>query len=331
MRRVLLTLVIIILASSIYIGYNWATTEDDDRGKASNMPETVQNGSNDEKNDNNHNENIQANSMTYEEYWNNLLEEFNEETHLLFNENNIHIIGFLHSTTLYSMNGQQMETTVTSHSYYFDELSEVEKDSFYDFHEYQEDYELNTDIKGMITYDESSKKYSFYQTNGTREQSPILIRSRSSESVDDLKKVLDELEAPKVKEYNEEAFMDLIGMDMSHLLAFQLDDPAINLDGIDLLKYEGETELTIYYEIDIDGELDYTSINIKEASDFENHGEAIELNNGLTIYLIDKAKSIYGFTENDYDYLVTFFDDKSNNLAEKESILELLNVPLLKK
>lgn len=49
MRRVLLTLVIIILASSIYIGYNWATTEDDDRGKASNMPETVQNESNDEK------------------------------------------------------------------------------------------------------------------------------------------------------------------------------------------------------------------------------------------------------------------------------------------
>src|SRR5699024_11515702 len=99
------------------------------------MTATVPNGSNDEKNDNNHNENIQANSMTYEEYWNNLLEEFNEETHLLFNENNIHIIGFLHSTTLYSMNCQQMETTVNSNSYYFYEFSEVEKDIFYDLNE----------------------------------------------------------------------------------------------------------------------------------------------------------------------------------------------------
>src|SRR5690625_1958280 len=194
MRQVLLTIVLIIIATSIYIGYKWVTFDHEGAKEDAKTEETVQKESNDEDDDNDSN---QSDAMTYDEYWSNLLKDFNKRTHLLFNEVNFHIVGFLHTTDLFSMHGENMETTVTGHVYRFDDQGETDSDSFTDNHDVNKDYALNEDIKGVITYDNSSRKFSFVQTNGKENEDPIRISSRESDSVEDLQEVLDSLEPPE--------------------------------------------------------------------------------------------------------------------------------------
>lgn len=337
MKKVFLTIVLIVIASSIYIGYQWATFDHEEAEKDPKTEAPAQQDSNDNENDEKDKKDekdvqlSQSESVAYDDYWKSLIDDFNEQTHLLFNEDDFHIMGFLQDVVLFSTVGENGKTTVTEHSYQFDEQGEPESDIFYELNDVKEEYDINKDIKGLIVEKDHSPKYSFIQTNGSEDKAAIQIENRESESIEDFKKMLDKLDFPEEKQYTEEAFIDLIEVDVDDLIAFNLDHEDITLNGIDIFKYKGQTDVTIYYIFTVEDKEIMVSIRIEDDPGTGSTEDPIQLDNGLTVYPMDLSQSVYTFTDQGFKYVVTFVDDKTIDSELLEGYLEHLNVPLLSK
>jgi len=326
MKKIFLTIALIVLASSIYIAYKWVSF---DEGGATNQTKSEEKKQVDDVSSEPHIG--ESKSRAHDEFWNDILKGFNEQTHLLFNEESFHILGFKNNISLFSILDENMETTVTSHTHHFDDQGQPVSETFNEAYGVKEEYELNQDIKGIISYSDESEEYSFIQTDNKYGDFPMIISNSDIKSIEEFKDILDNLNLPEEKQYSEEEFIDLVDMNLDDLLAFNLDAEGINLNGMDIFKYDGKAEITIYYEIDIDGEEIFTSISINETINSELPGQAIELDNGRTLNLLSEEYANYVFTENGYDYNVTFLDKETDKLDKKEAILEHLNVPLFNK
>jgi len=317
MKRVFLTIVLIVIASSIYIGYKWATFDhegkDNDTGNESAQSQEVE----------------ASDSKVYDQFWSNLVNGLSERSHLLLNEDDFHLMGFNDNVSLFSMNGDNLELSVTSHSYEFDDQGKAKSSMFYDFYDVEEDYDLSEDIKGIITLDKDLDEYSFMQTNQAINDNPIMVTIQDLEHIEDFKEVLDNLDIPEQKEYTEDEFIDLIDIEVNDLLAFNLDQADLELRGFDIFKYRGKSDLMIFYKATVDEEDISVHLQIEKDPGMDREDEAIELDNGRTIYLIDSSYPVYYFTDSGYRYEISFTDADDIDQEAKESLLEHLNVPLL--
>src|SRR5699024_1398094 len=295
MKNVFLTILLIIITSSIYIGYKWVTV---DEKPEKNVKVEVANDNDDEL--------IieeQASSI-YEDLFDEILQALNEQSHLIQGEN-VHIISLLDKTDLISnLNIDGQDVSISAHTYSFDDVREpVNEDVFNQYYTKESDYDVNDEIEGIIAYDEVFEEYVFLQTNRKQIDYPLSIQLRGSEKAEEIIDILEEIELKEEREITkEEMFADYINMDIDNLYAFNLDNDDIELRLVDIFKFNGEASLNLQYNFQIDGEEVSGVLEIREARNVHLSGKELTLDNRRTVYKTEADYIEYRFVDQGYEY-----------------------------
>lgn len=316
MRKVMLTIVLIIVAVAFYYSFKALTYE----------PKEEQ-----EKNDNEEKETeIRENdSKTYEEFYDSFLKEANANKVLLQSEDHF-TMNFIHEiySALATIESNDYELDIRKHTIKFNENREPNKEEVFEqYYEKIEDFDLG-DIEGIIAKHILFEEYVFMSIE---EIDGVLleIAIKDVEDVDEVKETISQVELNRdIPAVTTERIAELTDINLEEVLALNLENDLINLINMQLHKSIYSTDFTLVYALDgghsYDLELKIEQLNEEE---LEFSGKEIELENGRTVYHEDTFSANYVFQDGNYLYSVVFMDEPTE---EKElEILNEINVKML--
>lgn len=324
MKKVILTIVLIIVAVGFYFGFKALTYEPKEEPERN---VKIENNENVEK------EAViaESDSTVYKEFYEAFLEAANKNIILLQSEDDF-MISYTYDSfsALSTFESGDYQFGIGYHASTFDENREPLEENIFDLYfEKIEDYDLG-DIEGIIAKDLVFDHYTFLST---KEVDGVLLdlSIKNVEDIDEIKEALEQVELNReLPKMTTERIAELTDIHLDDVLAFNLDDESINLINMELQKNPNNTQFSITY--DLDGERSFDVLlnisQLNEEEELDILGKAIELDNGRTVYRNDSLSSNYTLQEGSYLYRIVFL--KTEMTEEEElDILNKLNVKML--